>query len=394
MATAQLRGTTGARGQSDAGLRGGWGRVARALGRCLRAARLRPVRVLGVLVLGIAPQACAYCVRDVIHPQAQQHTAFCAQYYAEGKLVEAEARCRVARVFSPTYAEPVNLRGLIEFSRGHMDRAHAMFKEAIALRADFAEAHNNLGAVFMDRRDFAYAADAFRDAIEIDPGYVNARVNMAVCLFYQGHPKAAASEYRKCVELQPNACDCRQGLGVLAAQQKKFDEAKVEFQKMTEVCPDNATGYYNLCQTYFDMGQCGNALEACMRAIALKKDYIEARKNLTAATECLALEDSAIKEYVEKIKRSPGDAELHFNLGVVYAEKNLVQASLAEFLNAIKLNPNFPLAYYRAARTHELLLHTEETIKMCQEFIDRLRGDKLTEQRDWCINRVKELQYQ
>lgn len=366
----------------------------RALGGFCRQARLRPIRAVGLLVLGLLPQACAYCIHDVIHPQAQQHTAFCAQYYAEGKLVEAEARCRLAREFSPKYAEPVNLLGLIEFSRGHMDKAHGMFKEAIALKADFAEAHNNLGAVFMDRRDFAYAADAFHDAIEIDPGYVNARVNMAVCLFYQGHPKAAAAEYRKCVELQPNACDCRQGLGVLAANQKKFDEAKVEFQKMTEVCPDNPVGHYNLCQTYFDMGQCGNALEACMKAIALKKDYIEARKNLTAATECLALEDSAIKEYVEKIKRNPGDAELHFNLGVVYAEKNLVQASLAEFLNAIKLNPNFPLAYYRAARTHELLMHTDETIKMCHEFIDRLRGDKLAEQRDWCINRVKELQFQ
>jgi tetratricopeptide (TPR) repeat protein len=354
----------------------------------------RPIRLLGALWLLLSPVACSYCVHDAVHPQAQQHTAFCAEYYKEGKLIEAEARCRLAREYAPKYAEPLNLLGLIEFSRGHLDKAHQLFKEAIALKADFAEAHNNLGAVFMDRREFQYASDAFRDAIEIDPGYVNARVNMAVCLFYQGKTKGATAEYRKCVELQPNACDCRQGLGVLAAKQKKYDDARTEFQKMTEVCPENPTGFYNLCQTYYDMGQCGNALEACMRAVALKSDYIEARKNLTAATECLSLEDGAIKEYTEKIRQNPGDAELHFNLGVVYGDKHLAQAALGEFLNAIKLNPNFAIAYYRAARSYDEILHTQETIDMCKEFVDRLRGDKYAEQRDWCVNRVKQLQYQ
>ena len=369
--------------------------MATAAGRAKQRRRAwTPIRMVGALVLFLLPNACAYCVNDRIHPQAQQHTAFCAEYYHEGKLIEAEARCRLAREYAPKYAEPVNLMGLIEYSRGHTDRAHNDFKEAIALKADFAEAHNNLGAVFMDRREFGYAADAFRDAIQIDPGYVNARVNLAVCLFYQGRTKAAAAEYRKCVELQPAACDCRQGLGVLAAKQKHWDEARAEFSKMTEVCPENATGFYNLCQTYYDMGQCGNALEACMRAIALKPDYIEARKNLTAATECLSLEDGAIKEYVEKIRQNPGDAELHFNLGVVYGEKHLNQASLGEFLNAIKLNSNFVLAYYRAARIYDELLRTQQTIDMCKEFVDRLRGDKYTDQKEWCVSRVKQLQYQ
>lgn len=354
----------------------------------------RPIRWLGMFILAMMPQACSYCIHDPVNPQALQHTSFCAQYYQNGKLIEAEARCRLAREFAPKYPEPVNILGLIEYTRGHIPKARAYFKEAIALRSNFAEAHNNLGAVFMDERDYGYAADEFKRAIEIDPGYVNARVNLALCKFYSGDAKRARDEYRKCVELQPLACDCRQGLGVLAASQKKYDEAKTEFQKMTEVCPENPTGYYNLCQTYYDMGQCGNALEACMRAVGLKPDYLEARKNLTAATECLALEDAAIKDYTDKIKANPGDAELHFNLGVVYAEKHLVQASLAEFLNTIKLNKDYSLAYYRAARVYDDLVRSEDTIRMCKEFVDRLRDSKLEEQKAWCINRVKELQYQ
>ena len=364
--------------------------LARAAARWVK----RPVRLLGLLVLGVMPNACAFCIHDPINPQARDHTAFCAQYYREGKLVEAEARCRLAREFAPKYAEPVNLLGLIEYTRGHLDLARNYYKEALALKEDFAEAHNNLGAVSMQRREYADAVDSFKQALEIDPGYVNARVNLALCHLYEGDGDSARDEYLKCIELQPKACDCRQGLGVLAASKQDFEEAKVQFTRMTEVCPDNATGYYNLCQTFYDMGQCGNALEACMKAIAIKTDYLEARKNLTAATECLALEDGAIKEYTDKIRRNPGNAELHFNLGIVYAEKHLVEAALNEFLNVIKLKPDYALAYYRAARIYDEQVRTDDTIRMCKQFVDLLRDSKLAEQKDWCVLRVKELQFQ
>jgi tetratricopeptide (TPR) repeat protein len=367
---------------------------------CAACRVLWPVRrklgpALGLLALCLSqPLACAFCVHDPINPQALQHTAFCAQYYHENKLTEAEARCRLAREFAPKYAEPVNLLGLIEYTRGRRENARNYFKEAIALKDNFAEAHNNLGALFMDDRNYGEAIDAFTQAIEIDPGYVNARVNLGLCRYYSGNPVEARKEYLKCMELDPKACECRQGLGIIAADKRDFDEARLQFQKMTEVCPDNPIGHYNLCQTYFDMGQCGNALEACMKAVALKGDYLEARKNLTAATECLALEDAAIKDYTDKIKKNPGNAELHFNLGVVYAEKHLTQAALNEFLNTIKLQADYALAYYRAARIYDEQVRSEETINMCKRFVELLRDNRLAEQKDWCVLRVKELQYQ
>ena len=352
------------------------------------------LRIIGCAILALQPVACAFCVHDPINPQALQHTAFCAQYYRENKLTEAEARCRLAREFAPKYAEPVNLLGLIEYSRGRQQNARDYFKEAIALRDNFAEAHNNLGAIFMDQRNYTEACDAFRQSIDIDPGYVNARVNLAMCHFYRGDPQTARKEYLKCMELDPKACDCRQGLGVIAAAERDFDEARVQFEKMTEVCPDNPVSFYNLCQTYYDMGQCGNALEACMKAVALKGDYLEARKNLTAATECLALEDAAIKDYMDKIKKNPGNAELHFNLGVVYADKHLTQAALNEFLNTIKLKADYTMAYYRAARIYDEQVRSDDTIRMCKLFVDLLRDNRFAEQKDWCVQRVKELQYQ
>ena len=316
------------------------------------------------------------------------------QIYHEGKFVEAEARCKLAREYSPRYEEPVNMLGLIEYARGRTDLAIQYFKEAISLNDDFAEAHNNLGAIFLMRREYGPACDQFKQAIEIDPGFVNARVNLGQCYLNTGDNKQARNEYLKCVELSPNACGCRLGLGALADAEKDYPEALAQYKKMTEACPDDPTGFFNLCTTYYNMGRCSEAIDACMGAIALKKDHLEARQNLAASYKCLAIEDAAIQEYVEKISKNPGDPDLHFNLGVVYHEKKLLENALNEFLNTIKLNAKHPLAHYWAARVYDEQLKTDETIAMCRSFVDLLRGNSYPEQKEWCIGRVKELQYQ
>jgi len=356
--------------------------------------RMRPIRWIGLGVLLVMPAACAFCVENTIHPAAQEHTAVCAKYYEQGMLVEAEARCKIAREYSPKYAEPVNLLGLIEYSRGRQELAVNYFKEAISLKNDFAEAYNNLGGIFMDRREYDLACDQFKQAIEIDPGYLVGRRNYGTCLMYAKKPREAHDEYLKCVELDPTACDCRMGLGVLSLADQDFTGAKAHFQKVTEVCPQDANGYFNLCLAYYKMQRCDDAVDACISALSVKSDFIEARQNLTAAYECLALQDQSVKEYEDQLRANPGDPELHFKLGTMFEDKNLQDRALSEYMNAVKLNPKLVMAYYRAARLLDRQLRAEETIRMCQQFVDLLRDDTYKTQQKWCINRVRELQFQ
>lgn len=355
---------------------------------------LRPVRMVGVLVVMAMPSACAFCIETKVHPAAIEHNQYCAQYYQQGKLVEAESRCKLAREYSPKYAEPVNLLGLIEYARGRSDVAVQYFKEALSLKEDFAEAHNNLGAIFLLRREYGQACDQFKQAVEIDPGFVSARVNLGQCFLFDGENNKARAEFLKCLELDPHACGCHLGLGSLADASNDYEEAQTFFKKMTETCPDDPTGFYNLCTTYYKMGRCGEAIDACIGAIAIKRDHLEARKGLTEAYNCLAMEDAAVREYIEKIQRNPGDPDLHFNLAMVYYEKKLMDNALNEYLNTIKLNPQHLLGRYWAARIYDSQLKADETIQMCKQFIDLLRGENYGTQKEWCLSRVRELQFQ
>jgi tetratricopeptide (TPR) repeat protein len=132
---------------------------------------------------------------------------------------------------------------------------------------------------------------------------------------------------------------------------------------------------------------------ACMSAMAIKPDYLEARQNLTAAYECLALEEGAIKKYLDQIRKNPGDPGLHYNLGIAYEERGLNEQALNEFLSAIKLDPKHQLAHYKAARLYDAQLRADETIDMCKRFVDLLMSNRLPVEKEWCVNRVRELQF-
>lgn len=355
---------------------------------------LRPIRFIGMVVLVSMLSACAMCIENSVHPEAVSHTDFCARYLQEGKLTEAEARCKLAIEYSPKYAEPYNLIGLIEHSRGRIELAIKRFKEAISLKDDFAEAYNNLGAIFMDRREYGYACAQFKEAIEIDPGFVNARVNLGLCYLYDGQKEASRNEYLKCLELNPETCDCRLGLGVLSLNAEAWDEAKSHFEKMTQVCPQNAQGFYNLCWTYYKIGRCEEAVRSCIGALAIKPDYMEARKNLTASYQCMALQDGAVKEYLSEIQKNPGDSTPHYNLGMLYKERKDLNRALSEFINAIKLDSKHVLAHFEAAKILDSMLRSDETVQMCRRFVELAEAKpEYSKQQAWCVGRVKALQF-
>ncbi len=354
----------------------------------------RPVRVVGTVALLAMPMACAYCVENTIHPSAQENTAFCSQYLSENKLNEAEARAKLALEYSPKYAEAWNCRGLVEYHRGHLELAVEYFKRAISFKRDFAEAYNNLGAIWLnDRREYVKAEEQFRSALEVDPGFVNSRVNLGLALLYQQRYEEAKDQYMRCLELQPDACDCRMGMGYVSLNQKDWSDARAHFERLVQICPDDADAYYHLGLAQYQLSRCQDAYNAFVSALVLSPGHLEAKKNLMAATECIGRQDAAVERLMSKIRDNPGDAELHFKLGTLWDEKRQYDNAKSEYLNVARLQPNYKVVYYRLARLFDRSLQKDETIAYCQKFVDVLRDEPLAAEKEWCISRVRELQY-
>jgi tetratricopeptide (TPR) repeat protein len=285
-------------------------------------------------------------------------------------------------------AHAYNLLGLIARARGDLDTAARYFKKAIALD-ELPEVLNNYGEIFVERREWHDALDLFAQALEIDPTYVDARANLAKALYYTQQKETAAKEYLKCTEQNPEHCECRLGLGVIAAESGDSGGAIDHFDKLTQICP-SGTSFYNLCWAYLGVRRCSEAVDACARAIAVHPGYIEAQEAQTRAVECVAEQEGALREYRARVEARPDDPELHFNLGRIYEEHNRYPEARACFDRCLHLDPGHVLARYHAARVADRLLLADDTVSLCESFLERARAG-FEEEKAWCVQRVREL---
>jgi Flp pilus assembly protein TadD len=81
--------------------------------------------------------------------------------------------------------------------------------------------------------------------------------------------------------------------------------------------------------------------------------------------------DKAIAEFEEAIKINPDDAKAHYNLGLTYDNQGRLDEAIAEYQEAIRLDPdyarahnNLGLAYYNQGRPDEAIAEFEEAIKI------------------------------
>ena len=55
--------------------------------------------------------------------------------------------------------------------------------------------------------------------------------------------------------------------------------------------------------------------------------------------------DNEILQYRKVLDLNPNSAEAHFNLGIAYGEKKMIDKQVSEYRKAIAINPKYAKAY-------------------------------------------------
>ncbi len=55
--------------------------------------------------------------------------------------------------------------------------------------------------------------------------------------------------------------------------------------------------------------------------------------------------DAALKEFQQAVEKNPNYTEAHYNLGIVYSEKGMVEDAITEYKKTLEIEPNFVKAY-------------------------------------------------
>jgi protein O-GlcNAc transferase len=167
---------------------------------------------------------------------------------------------------------------------------------------------------------------------------------------------AALADFEKVVRLAPSAEQGHSALGAVLFRAGRTSEAIRELEKALAIKPSDASAQTNLALAYEQSAQPANALPWFSKlqvAAAAEKHQLPSYV-LVAYARALAQTQqipAAIARMKEAIAAEPQSAELHDDLGSLYAQhKDWLNAKEA-FAAALRINPNLAVAHLHLGLT-------------------------------------------
>ena len=160
-----------------------------------------------------------------------------------------------------------------------------------------------------------------------------------------GKYKEAVEEFSEAVRLKPDWVQAHYALALSLTETEKLKEAIDEFKQVLKLDAKEdlkTLSYYNMGNTYVDLGQYKEAIESYKEAIKLRPELPKPHNNLGlayAASDQLA---EAVAEFNQAVQLRADYAEAHFNVGVAYLQ--LGQKHEAEERQRILVKLNAQLA--------------------------------------------------
>jgi predicted O-linked N-acetylglucosamine transferase (SPINDLY family) len=232
----------------------------------------------------------------------------------EGNFAQAEQAFRHILGRWPSYAEAMDLLGVVYAKTGRLQDAAAIMANAVELKPDAAGFHNNLGNVLSSLGRRAEAVQAYERALALRPDDPQTLNNLGSTLYAMARLDAAAEAYERALKLRPEYPEALSNYGNVLIDQGRIADAVAANQKALALNPAYPVAHNNLGNGLRRLGRYEDAVQAYIRALELKPLYADALCNLaeTLKEQGRALE--ALPFYEKALAVDPRQAGIHSNL--------------------------------------------------------------------------------
>ncbi|MCZ8287408.1 tetratricopeptide repeat protein [Microcystis sp. LE19-59.1C] len=247
------------------------------------------------------------------------------------------------------------------------------------------------GETAQAQKKYPEAERIWRQIIQLDPNSAVAFSNLCAALFRQNKLDEALIFCQKALALDPKLPETYKNIGNVLYGQKKLTEAEEMYRRAIALDDKYVDAYNNLGNVLSDQKKLKEAEEMFRRALALDDKFVYAYNNLGA----VLYNQKKLTEAEEMYRRSldlPDDTTgtpttphtlAHNNLGRLLQEQGKLEAAIAEFEKATKIDPKFEFATNNLQEARRLL-----SLQQQPEQIIALNNTKYLPQED-PLTRIK-----
>lgn len=195
----------------------------------------------------------------------------------------------------------------------------------------------NRGTNLLRDNKLVEARQVFQRVIEMEPKCHEAWNNIGLTFYREGNLDKAAEAYMNAIEIEPGFIPSITNLGAVRHQQRKLDKATGLYRLALDLSQGkDAEIQYNYANVLRDQKNYEKAKEHYLKSIELRPDFPAAHNGLGAAYFCLKKYNDAEREIKNAIRLKPNYALAYYHLGLLEAERNRPQEAIKAYEDSLK----------------------------------------------------------
>ena len=228
---------------------------------------------------------------------------------SRGDLERAKDYYRTALHVDPQCYNAHNLLGAVLDREGRHEEAMSHYVEALRIEPEYADAQNNLGSALARKGQLNQAIARFVEAVKLKPDFAVARKNLAKALVQTGRVRRALAEFREAARLAPNDSSVRNDYGRTLAQAGQLDQATARFAEAADLDPRSGAIQINWGLALEQSGRLRESATHFAEAVRLEPDRVDNRLLFASALARLGKTAETISELEAVLRLDPGNGE-------------------------------------------------------------------------------------